>query len=85
MDIANGNIGKVSLNADEFLKKAYALTNSETKEELKRIFGVAPGITQWEAIETYYFTNGEYVLLIGPNTRVELRRVSDLSYRHTIA
>jgi hypothetical protein len=85
MDIANGNIGKVSLNADEFLKKAYALTNSETKEELKRIFGIEPGITQWEAIETYYFTNGEYVLLIGPNTRVELRRVSDLSYRHTIA
>lgn len=84
-DIANGNMGRVGLDPDEFLKKAYALTNSETKEELKSIFGVEPGVTEWEAIETYYFTNGEYVLLIGPNTRVELRMVSDLSYRHTIA
>ncbi len=84
-DIASGNIGKVRMNADDFLKKAYALTNAETKDELKSIFGVEPGVIEWEAIQTYYFTDGEYVLLIGPNTRVELRRASNLSYRHTIA
>ena len=84
-DIANGNIGKVRMNADDFLKKAYALTNAETKDELKSIYGVEPGVIEWEAIQTYYFTDGEYVLLIGPNTRVELRKLSEPEYRHTIA
>jgi hypothetical protein len=84
-DIATGDKGRVNMNECDFLKKAYTLTNSETKEELKNIFGVEPGVTEWEAIDTYYFTNGELVVLIGPNTRVELRKLSEPEYRHTIA
>ena len=84
-DIANGDKGRVNMKDNDFLKKAYALKNSETKEELKSIFGVEPGVTEWEAIDTYYFTNGELVVLIGPNTRVELRKLSEPEYRHTIA
>lgn len=84
-DIANSGKGRADFTNEAFLQKAYALTNGESYEELTKIFGVQPGITEWEAIETYYVCNGEYVLLFGPDTRVELRKLSDPAYRHTIA
>ncbi len=83
--VISGTVGKVDLSNEEFLKKAYTLTNDMGYLELCNVFGCAPRSGLGSGIETYYFFNDEYVLFIEKGIQVSLRKIYDPDYRHTIA
>ena len=82
--IITGTDGRVDLTDDEFLNKAYTLTNDMSYKELCDVFGKPPFVSNASGFETYYYFNGEYVLFVEKDIRICLRKISDKDYRHTI-
>jgi hypothetical protein len=82
--VVTGTVGKVDLSNEEFLKKAYTLSNDMDYKALCDVFGRSPCLGSSSAIRTYYFFNDEYVLFIEEGIQVSLRKIYDPEYRHTI-
>lgn len=82
--VVTGTVGKVDLSNEEFLKKAYTLSNDMDYKELCDVFGRSPCLGSSSAIRTYYYFNDEYVLVIEEGIQVSLRKIYDPEYRHTI-
>lgn len=82
--VVTGTVGKVDLSNEEFLKKAYTLSNDMDYKELCDVFGCSACLGSSSAIRTYYYFNDEYVLVIEEGIQVSLRKIYDPEYRHTI-
>ncbi len=82
--VVTGTVGKLDLSNEEFLKKAYTLSNDMDYKELCDVFGCSPCLGSSSAIRTYYYFNDEYVLVIEEGIQVSLRKIYDPEYRHTI-